>query len=402
MTKSREATSPIRGYIYQFNLSILELLKLEANNSSITIEGIEDIDIEHVNGTTETIQCKYYEETEYNHSVISEAIRWMLKHFAENKDSKLKYKLYGHYKSGHHKFTTENLNSEFFKKNFFLYKKNGTQYEEHKDLNLCQKDIVNFIKKLDININAESFDSLNNSIINEIMKMQNCDDVEAGHYYNNALNIIVTLATKKTKSDRKISKSEFIKKISNKDILFNKWLLLYKGEEQYCKEIKSLNFPSGLNKTPRERFFLIDYSYENDLSFIKHLIYLIATKYNKLSKREPDKFCPYLYLHNIPPAKLIELKQCMYNESKNFKDGFDFNGASFNINSIIEKPSNKNPIEFKIIDDIGYINRILNNLSMTPEIFEFYVKAPYFTTNHSTIKHIKIQIPNINMIKNII
>ena len=233
MTNSREATSTIRGYIYQFNLSILELLKLESNDSSITIEGIEDIDIEHLNGTIETVQCKYYEETEYNHSVIGEAIRWMLKHFAQNKDSKLKYKLYAHYKSGHHKFTTENLNPDFFKNNLFSYTKKGVQYKTHETLKLSTEDIAKFINNLDININAKSFDSLKKNIFDKIIEIQSCDHEEAEHYYNNALNIIVTLATNKAVTERKISKSEFIKKISNKNILFNKWLLLYKGEKQY-------------------------------------------------------------------------------------------------------------------------------------------------------------------------
>lgn len=402
MSKQREATSTIRGYIYQFNLSILELLKLESNDSSITIEGIEDIDIEYINGTIETIQCKYYEETKYNHSAISKALRWMLKHFAKNKNSKLRYKLYGHYKSGQDKFTTANLNPEFFKTKFFSYKKEGIQYEEYKTLKLISEDIVKFIDKVDININAESFDNLKKSIVDKIIEMQSCDPEEAEHYYNNALNVIVTLATNKEITKRKISKSGFIKKINNKDTLFNKWLLLYKGENEYCKKIKSLNFSSKLNKTPSERFFLIDYSNENDLSLIKNLIYLIANKYSKLSRREPDKFCPYLYLHNIPTATLIELKQSMYNESKNFKDGFDFNGASFNINSICEKPSNKNLIEFKIINDIRFIDNILSNIRETSEIFQFYITTPYFSTEHDTIKHVKIQITNINMIENII
>lgn len=66
-------------------------------------------------------QCKCYEGTEYNHSEIKEALEWMLKHFADNKDSDYKYYLYGVYKSEQHKLP-QIINVEFAKKNFFTKK----------------------------------------------------------------------------------------------------------------------------------------------------------------------------------------------------------------------------------------------------------------------------------------
>ena len=78
MAHTRTAIDTIRGYYYQFDLYALQIL--ESKGEKITLEGIEDVD---VNSATETtaIQCKYYEGTTYNHSVIAEPIRWMLKHF---------------------------------------------------------------------------------------------------------------------------------------------------------------------------------------------------------------------------------------------------------------------------------------------------------------------------------
>ena len=63
----------------------------------VTIEGIEDVDITTIDNKL-AIQCKYYEGTEYNHSEISEAIKFLLMDFAERKNSgskKIKYMLYG-------------------------------------------------------------------------------------------------------------------------------------------------------------------------------------------------------------------------------------------------------------------------------------------------------------------
>jgi hypothetical protein len=70
----RTATDTIKGYFYQFDLSILTLLELKDENHQITVEGIEDIDIN--NATVETaVQCKYHSKTEYNHSVIAKPIK---------------------------------------------------------------------------------------------------------------------------------------------------------------------------------------------------------------------------------------------------------------------------------------------------------------------------------------
>ena len=42
---TRAADATIKGYYYQFDTSILKLLDLSTNSDTVTIEGIEDIDI---------------------------------------------------------------------------------------------------------------------------------------------------------------------------------------------------------------------------------------------------------------------------------------------------------------------------------------------------------------------
>ncbi len=112
---NREAIDTITGYFYQFDKTILELLRQDDNDNSICIEGIEDIDIESADETS-AIQCKYYAKTDYNHSVIKKPIILMLQHYAEKKPSDIKYHIYGHYKSGQdklEKITIESLKSNF-------------------------------------------------------------------------------------------------------------------------------------------------------------------------------------------------------------------------------------------------------------------------------------------------
>lgn len=44
MPRSREATSTIKGYYFQFDYYILQLLYLRSDNASVCVEGIEDSD----------------------------------------------------------------------------------------------------------------------------------------------------------------------------------------------------------------------------------------------------------------------------------------------------------------------------------------------------------------------
>lgn len=80
----RSAVDTIRGYFYQFDMSIRSVLNLTNDTDSISIECIEDIDLRTASDVT-AVQCKYYAKSEYNHSVIKEAVMYMLSHFKEVK-----------------------------------------------------------------------------------------------------------------------------------------------------------------------------------------------------------------------------------------------------------------------------------------------------------------------------
>ena len=45
---TRDAVSTIRGYFYQFDYSILQVLRLENDTDTICVEGIEDVEITRI------------------------------------------------------------------------------------------------------------------------------------------------------------------------------------------------------------------------------------------------------------------------------------------------------------------------------------------------------------------
>lgn len=137
-------------------------------------------------------------------------------------------------------------------------------------------------------------------------------------------------------------------------------------------------------------------------SDLKSIIHLISKKYSQLSKLNPDSFCPYIHIFGLSNSELIELKTELISENFKFKDGFDFNGSSFNPKSITEKATHYNGIKIKIVNDLKDIEPIFNQISKAKEVYHFYYDTPYFLTSNASIKHLQIQIEEINDIKNII
>lgn len=94
----RIADSTIKGFMYQFNLSLNEILK--STNEIVKIEGIiEDIDRINEENTT-AIQCKYHEEVEkFQWSKVSKPILQMLKTYTNSDGNNISFILYAFFPS---------------------------------------------------------------------------------------------------------------------------------------------------------------------------------------------------------------------------------------------------------------------------------------------------------------
>lgn len=396
---TRNAVSTIRGYFYQFDYSILQVLRLERDTDTICVEGIEDVDINDEKNIV-LHQCKCYEGTEYNHSEIKEAIEWMLKHFAENKDSDFKYYLYGVYKSGQDKLPAS-IDVEFAKENFFTTKHRKAPDDLlHKKLKLSDNEILNFLQKLTININAVDFEEQERLVRNELCSWLGCENKEVEPYYCNALSIIRNLATKKNASERKISREQFIQEIKNVDNQFEVWLLNKNGVDKFAKAIKNKYFNNGLNISPYDRFFVIECNKSTSIVELKTTVRCISDKYSKLTQRAKPKFCPYFCFYGLDDVKLLELKKCLAGDRITFTDGYGFRGADFNAYLVVKEPSKDNPISLRIIDSIDLLDATYEATNSTIEIYQFYNSKIYY--ENTKYKHIKIPFKSINDIANMV
>jgi len=403
---NREAIDTITGYFYQFDKSILELLKQDDDKASICIEGIEDIDVISADETS-AIQCKYYAKTEYNHSVIKKPITLMLRHFAENKSNGIKYHLYGHYKSGHEKLT--NLTLESLKTNFLTYRKTEKDEQDkkvnvmhlvHEELNLTDEDLNLFLGLLTVDIHAPSFEDQYKNIINAIKLNLKVSEIEAEFYhYNSALKLVKNLSIKQTRKERTTTKTDFINKIEIKDEIFDSWFIRRKGRDKYIQKVKKQHLSSGLNMEAFDRFFLIDCCGSNSLSDIKNSIFLLAKKWSKLSSRQNPTFCPSIYVHNLSLENVVKLKNVMFEEGVLFLDAYPFKGSNICSTHFYTKPTSENKIKFRFIDSLDDLNLLVDHASRTVEIYQFYKDNVFFECNK--FKHVKIKVEEISYIKDL-
>ena len=396
MSHSRDATDIIRGYFYQLDYFMLKLLDTPHDSDIVCVEGIEDVDL---NTTDEliAIQCKYYENTVYNHSLLAKPICLMLRHYSENLKKKkhiIKYAIYGHYSSGQHKLQ-DKPDIEYFKKHFFTYSK----HKMHEELKLSDKSLSVFIQNLFIDINAPSYQNQECQIKASLKNIFSCSEAEVEYYYNNAFNQVKIISTRKNEKERKITKKKFLSLIEKKDNLFSIWYAKKRGIDKYCKNIKKQYF-SKFNISPYERFFLIDCDiFISDLQ-LKLLIQNISKNWSKLTQRTKDTFCPYVYLNNISEVRLIKIKEMLQQDNFCFIDGFDFKGADFSTKSICKKATYNNGIKIKLINEIKYLKLILDSLSTTKEIYHFYTDKKYF--NNEKYNHVDIYIERTMNINDII
>ncbi len=394
---TRSAVDTIRGYYYQFDLSILSILQLESLDDSVEIECVEDVDIRTATDVTAT-QCKYYAKTEYNHSVIKDAVKHMLSHFKEallGVKPKVRYSIKGHYASGQEKLDG-GIDLNFLKKNFLTYDKDNITYCHHIDLGLSDSELLEFLRHLSVDVRAKGFDEQFREVLAHLQTIFGGTPFAAEYfYYNNALAVIRDLSIKPAPTERSITKREFLSRIDTSTILFNEWFVEKKGKNAYLAKLRKEYF-SELNLSPFERFFLIETdagSYAR--ADVKDIIFEISRKWSKLSSRDPSPFCPYIYVHGIADGELIALKREFSLEGFKFIDGHDFQGAEFNFRSITQKANYGNGIRVKILNTLEQLEETLDSVTKTRRLYQFHLGNTYFTYDNPAVRHVKIQIDRL-------
>jgi hypothetical protein len=401
----RSAVDTIRGYFYQFDHSILRVLQLSNPGDSIAVECIEDVDIYTATEIT-AVQCKYYFGTEYNHSVIKPAVRYMLSHFKAIRDEGkqvVRYSLCGHFNAGQHKLTLP-IDVAFLKQHFLTFSERKVERRHHDELGLRDADLAEFLSVLDVDINAASFENQFAQVIRELQTAYGCTPFTAEYfYYNNALALMRELSIQPLPANRAITKRAFLERSDTSSVLFNEWFVRKKGEKAHFAALRKEYF-TGLNLSPFERFFLVEVDPITLVrSDLKDVLHLLSKKWSKTTKRDgKSSFCPYVYVHGLPADELVGLKKELATEGFGFIDGHDFHGADFNVKSIAKPATHDNGIKLKVLNSIVDLEATVGAVTKTREVYQFHLGKSYFEPANKAVKHVQIQLQKLTDIKAII
>lgn len=314
---NRSAHASLKGYYYQFNKTLLEILKAD-NSETITCEGIEDIDISNKD-QLETIQCKHYEASDKEHftlGLIYEPVIRMLVHYKNNSNYCDKYKIFIYLKKETPN-TTRQLSYDDLQQVLKTTNIKLTKLLTDNSLSSIENTkLDDFISKLTIEF-ANNYEDLVKEIYCNFNKFGfNNEEIDV-LFLPNAIHKIAKLSINKNLNERKITQKVFLDELkSEKKTILSKWV---RELQTYDKIIKSKRkeLSKLLNYNQRERLFLIDESALEDFISISSFLqkYVGKYSYKPLHKSLPI-FCFKCDIQNYH-----SILKSLYDTKINYQDG---------------------------------------------------------------------------------
>ena len=271
---SRTADYTIQGFLYQFNKTLLEILKAP-EDSSVTVEGvIEDIDILAPSETT-AIQCKYHEtQQSFSLSLLYEPLLQMMVHLKNNPDAKITYILYGY-------FPNKSPGDKYPLKKEDLGQIISTKNQKYKKYVSALKDGFNeeaFLSSVSIEF-GKHMDTLIKDVQATLVDAGiSIDDVEQ-IAYPNAINEIATISCRHDAAERNVRKADLIAKLNKiKTTAISRWTLALKTRKKLLTARKKQLKPH-LDINARDRHFIISQTSLED--FNSNIVLFITDYLNK-------------------------------------------------------------------------------------------------------------------------
>ncbi len=271
---TRVANYTIKGFLYQFNVTLLAILD-SPEESVITVEGlIEDIDIADANQIT-AIQCKYHESVDrFVLSSVYEPILQMMLHFKNNPRHNISYALYAHFPNepaGEKQVTIPDLNTIInssdvsLKKYTLLLKGNFDTNAFHRQFNF---------------IIGPSYDETVADVQDKFAQNgMDPGDIDV-LVYPNAITIIGDLSIQKDEAKRKITKAGLLAMLrSKRTIAISRWAA---GLKSYSKLLKAKRkqLKANLDKNMRMRHIFLSQGLDQFKDEIVIFIHRYLQKYH--------------------------------------------------------------------------------------------------------------------------
>lgn len=377
---NREADHSIKGFVYQFNKTLIQLLE-EPDGTEIQVEGIvEDIDVISPS-LTKAIQCKYHEKKgTYNLSDIFKPILQMLVHYSQHKTDNIKYILYAHFSGEAERIVTltktdistiiNTTNQDYLAKYVSIIKPPTdktiqglvAKQKKSKDDKKKIKDYYAITTGLSLSIDineflkpekfcfeiGKSFEDLTIQAKGLFEKESDFskEDIE-DLFYPNAIQKIADLSIEHDANKRKIEKNSFVETLEKlKKTAITRWTreltsfrkLLSKRREQLTVNLK---------KNSRLRYFLFDEtSIDNFEDEIVNFISDFIDVYNSKIKLHDET--PLFCIDATTSDLLQNIEKRLYQKKIDIETGF--RGGEFFQDAFLKEPERKindNWVEFK-------------------------------------------------------
>ncbi len=369
----------IKGFEYQIDKNILEILKETDVNKAINIEQNQDID-----SSDFVMQVKYKEATKFTPSTIKKPVIQLIDEYIKNNSKQ--YILYCYFNDFNSYTESTSIDSIL-----------GSSRS-----NYTQQQKTNFVKSFKLNF-APQFDIQLEQTIREIQKL-NYNEDESIIFHSRASNFLRNLVVDNPPnqiSNRTCTKNDLIELFKNdRKVIFNNSFRFFKGENSYFKKMKKDFFTSN-NVDKTIKIFIIELNGSESKSEIVLLLKTISEKHFKQLTRDIKGEAPFFYLRNINSQKTIEIKEQLVEAKLIFKDGYDFLNSKFNLISITSKSSKENRISIKLINSETELNQVIDfNFNTLKEVYQFFKSKPLVI--NQDIKETNIEIQNSNEILKII
>lgn len=250
---SRAADYTIKGFLYQFNKTLLEILNSQ-EDSIITVEGIVE-DVEIVTPAMMTaIQCKYHEASEtFKPSGIFKPLLQMMDHFHANAGANIRYILFAHYPSVKG-----------------MAQPTVGKPELQAALDSKNKDFQAYIATLRGNVDLDAFlarfamefAATFDDLVTQVSAALKTNGIPDGDIdtlaYPNAINMIAGISVKHDPTERNITKRQFLEALKSiRKTAISRWTMALRTRKQLL-DARRKQIKTHLDKNSRLRYFVVD------------------------------------------------------------------------------------------------------------------------------------------------
>lgn len=330
-SKDRSAHASIKGYCYQFDRTIIEILEADAN-TEVLIEGLEDIDLLGASRDS-AVQVKYWASKKYSTPrSIHEPIELMLDAYSSGADHDfILHVHFGQESTPPETLTLDELRTCLTRKTI----KGGVRI--HKDYEkYTEETLAGFTERLMIRP-GEDFETQNISAKQRLtqhlsVSQQDVDDL----HYAVALTHIQHLAMNPVEADRKITRAQFLARINTRNALYSRWHAETIGADRYAASLaRHLKQLKALSPSKQKAIVIsIDQDEEQALSLACRL----ATSEYGPGKMRTTK--PWTLVIDGTSDQVRNIKQAVLRHGVGINDGYEtieFQPAAFSAPPVINR-----------------------------------------------------------------